>query len=68
MRGSSVGHQMYLQLMDAVKNSLTFGIERLFAVGLVFAILCFIGTFFLPEVKLKGKEYFQSKTASNSDA
>lgn len=56
----AAGHQMYLQLMDAVKVSLTYGIQQLFEVGLIFAILSFIGTFFLPEVKLKGKEYFQS--------
>jgi hypothetical protein len=55
-----VGHQMYLQLMDAVKTSLTFGIQQLFRVGLIFAILSFIGTFFLPEVRLKGKEFFLS--------
>ena len=61
------GHQMYLQLMDAVKASLTFGIQRLFEVGLIFAILCFIGTFFLPEVKLKGLEYFQTTGSSDDD-
>ncbi|WEG11277.1 DHA2 family efflux MFS transporter permease subunit [Pullulanibacillus sp. KACC 23026] len=55
----AVGHKMYLQLMDVVKLSLTYGVQHLFRVGLVFAILCFIGTFFLPEVKLKGKEYFE---------
>jgi len=54
----TVGHQMFPQLMDAVKTSLTFGIQRLFEVGLLFASLCCIGTFFLPEVKLKGREYF----------
>ena len=62
------GHQMYLQLMDAVKTSLTFGIQRLFEVGLVFAILCFIGTFFLPEVKLKGKEYFGTENSTANAA
>ncbi|WP_206918341.1 MDR family MFS transporter [Alicyclobacillus suci] len=56
----TAGHQMYLQLMDAVKTSLTFGIQHLFEVGLVFAVLGFIGTFFLPEIKLKGKEYFDT--------
>ncbi|MBM7644510.1 EmrB/QacA subfamily drug resistance transporter [Scopulibacillus daqui] len=60
------GHQLYLQLMDAVKTSLTYGIQRLFLVGLVFAVLCFIGTFFLPEVKLKGQEYFQSGGSSEA--
>jgi len=63
----AAGNQMYIQLMDAVKTSLTFGIQKLFEVGLIFAILCFIGTFFLPEVKLKGKEYFQPKTAADSE-
>lgn len=54
------GQQMFLQLMEAVKTSLTYGIQHLFQVGLIFAILCFIGTFFLPETQLKGKEYFQT--------
>ena len=49
---------MYLQLMDSVKASLTYGIQHLFMVGLVFSILLFIGTFFLPETKLKGEEYY----------
>jgi len=61
----TAGHQMYLQLMDAVKTALTYGVQQLFLVGLVFAILSFIGTFFLPEVKLKGKEYFQSESSSD---
>lgn len=64
----ATGHQMYLQLMDAVKASLTYGVQHLFQLGLVFAILCFIGTFFLPELKLKGKEYYQENgpTADNA--
>lgn len=53
------GHHLYLQLMDSIKVSLTYGIHHLFEVGLVFAILAFIGTFFLPEVKLKGREFFE---------
>lgn len=61
----AAGHQMYLQLMDTVKASLTYGVQQLFLVGFVFAIFSFIGTFFLPEVKLKGKEYFQSESSSN---
>ena len=61
----AAGHQMYLQLMDAVKTSLTFGIQHLFQLGLVFSILAFIGTFFLPEVRLKGKEYFQSESSGD---
>lgn len=63
----AAGHQMYVQLMDAVKMSLTYGIQHLFRVGLVFAILCFIGTFFLPEVKLKGREYFQEDGATGDN-
>jgi MFS family permease len=62
----AAGHQMYLQLMNAVKVSLTYGIQQLFEVGLVFAILSFIGTFFLPEIKLKGKEYFQPEDSSDN--
>ncbi|EJY57108.1 drug resistance transporter, EmrB/QacA subfamily [Alicyclobacillus hesperidum URH17-3-68] len=64
----AAGHHMYLQLMDAIKTSLTFGIQHLFEVGLVFAILSFIGTFFLPEVKLKGKEYFESHSAQDEES
>jgi MFS family permease len=63
----AAGHQMYLQLMDSVKVSLTFGIQHLFEVGLVFAILCFIGTFFLPEMKLKGQEYFKADGSTEDD-
>lgn len=64
----TTGHQMFLQLMDAVKISLTYGVQHLFELGLVFAILCFVATFFLPEIKLKGKEYFQENgtTGDNS--
>lgn len=61
------GHRMYLQLMDAVKASLTYGIQHLFRVSLVFAILTFIGTFFLPEVKLKGKEYYKESGAAGDN-
>ncbi|QRF22389.1 MFS transporter [Alicyclobacillus sp. TC] len=57
----SVGQALYRQLLHTIKLSLTFGIQHLFAVGLIFAILCFIGTFFLPETKLKSKEYFEEK-------
>ncbi|MCQ6281644.1 MDR family MFS transporter [Bacillus sp. EB600] len=61
----NAGHQMYLQLMEAVKTSLTFGIQQIFRVGLIFAILCFIGTFFLPEARLKGKEFFLSGSSKD---
>lgn len=62
------GNQMYLQLKEAVKVSLTYGVQHLFQLGLIFAILCFIGTFFLPEVKLKGKEYFQPDASPEPNA
>ena len=52
------GQEMYHQLLHAVKVSLTTGISHLFAVGLVFAALCFIGTFFLPERKLQEDDYY----------
>jgi hypothetical protein len=49
---------MYRELLYAVKISLAAGISDLFKVGMVFAVLCFIGTFFLPERGLQGDEYF----------
>lgn len=63
----AAGHQMYLDLLHAVRVSLTAGVDRLFMVGLVFAVLCMIGTFFLPEVRLKGKEYFAEKNGDTPD-
>ncbi|MCC2683463.1 MAG: transporter [Paenibacillaceae bacterium] len=59
------GHQMYVSFVEAVKLSLTSGMSRLFYVGLVFAILTFIGTFFLQEIRLKGKEYFENQTEND---
>ncbi|MDH7578085.1 MAG: hypothetical protein QHH75_09770 [Bacillota bacterium] len=52
---------MYHQLLHAVKVSLATGISNLFAIALVFAVLCFIGTFFLPERTLQGDEYYSDK-------
>lgn len=63
-RFGAAGHTLYLQLLYAVKVSLTAGVSRLFVVGLLFAVLCFLGTFFLPEVSLKGSDYFTSESPS----
>jgi MFS family permease len=57
-RFGAAGQEMYYQLLHAVKVSLAAGISNLFEVGLVFAVLCFIGTFFLPERTLQGDEYY----------
>lgn len=57
-RFGAAGQEMYYQLLHAVKVSLTAGINNLFEVSLVFAVLCFIGTFFLPERVLQGDEYY----------
>lgn len=54
----AAGEQLYHSLVHTVQVALTAGINRLFEVGLVFGVLLFIGTFFLPESKLKGEEYF----------
>ncbi|QSO50193.1 MFS transporter [Alicyclobacillus curvatus] len=54
----AAGDKLYAALIHTVKIALTAGVNRLFEVGLVFGILLFIGTFFLPESKLKGEEYF----------
>jgi MFS family permease len=53
------GKELYHQFLHAVKVSLTAGMNELFIVSLVAGILCFIGTFFLPEVQLKGEEYYK---------
>jgi len=58
----AAGQQMYYQLLHAVKVSLTAGINNIFEVGLVFAVLCFIGTFFLPERALQGDEYYSDSS------
>lgn len=59
------GQHMYEQLLHAVKVSLTTGISHLFLVGLIFAVLCFVGTFFLPEKKLQDDNYYENdKSAS----
>ncbi|MFZ5644720.1 MAG: MDR family MFS transporter [Bacillota bacterium] len=63
----AAGREMYSQLLHAVKVSLTAGITNLFEVGLVFAVLCFIGTFFLPERALRGDEYY-SDTGEHNDS
>lgn len=57
-RFGAAGQEMYQQLLYAVKVSLAAGINSLFAVALLFAVLCFIGTFFLPERTLQGDEYY----------
>lgn len=60
------GKVLYHDLLHAVKVSLTAGITHLFEVGFVFAILCFIGTFFLPEKSLKGDEYYNESDKKNA--
>lgn len=62
----AAGQEMYQQLLHAVKVSLTTGITHLFAVGLVFAVLCFIGTFFLPESQLQEDEYYTNDSGGET--
>lgn len=52
------GIQLYHDFLHAIKVSLSTGVHHLFLVGVVFAILTFIGTFFLPEISLKEDDYF----------
>ena len=54
-----VGLQLYHEFLHAIKVSLTAGIHNLFVLGFIFAILCFIGTFFLPDQGLKGDEFYE---------
>ncbi|MGV3488360.1 MAG: MDR family MFS transporter [Tuberibacillus sp.] len=63
-----VGMQLYHELLHAIKVSLTAGIHQLFVLGFVFAVLTFIGTFFLPEVKLKGADYFKETESETSES
>jgi EmrB/QacA subfamily drug resistance transporter len=56
-----IGHQLYVSFIHAVKVALTSGMNRLFEVGFVFAVLCFLVAFVLPDAELKGKEYFQTE-------
>lgn len=49
---------LYLALLHAIKLALTSGIGRLFLLGLIFSALALVVTFFLPEIRLKGKEYY----------
>jgi EmrB/QacA subfamily drug resistance transporter len=62
----AAGQQLYHQLLHAVKVSLSAGISELFFVGFIFAGLCFIGTFFLPERKLMGEEYYSDASGENA--
>lgn len=55
----AAGKTLYHQFLHAIKVSLTHGMTEIFVVALVSAVLCFIGTFFLPEVNLKGEEYYK---------
>ena len=55
----AAGQEMYRQFLHAVKVSLATGIGNLFSVALLFAVLCLIGTFFLPERTLQGDEYYR---------
>ena len=52
------GEEIYKQFIHAVKVSLTSGIHKLFALGVIFSILGLIGTFFLKEIALKREEYY----------
>lgn len=57
----AAGKTMFHQFLHAVKVSLTAGMHHLFILGFIFSILLFIGTFFLPEVSLRGEEYYQKE-------
>ena len=57
-----MGLQLFEKFIHAVKVSLTSGMSSLFFVALVFGILTFLGTFSMPEQKLKGDEYFEESS------
>ncbi|OEF99117.1 multidrug MFS transporter [Vulcanibacillus modesticaldus] len=53
------GLALYEQFIKGIKLSLAAGISKLFAVGIIFAILSMITAFFLKEIPLKKDEFYQ---------
>lgn len=60
------GTQMDHLLMNAVKISLVYGIHHLLLLSLIFSIFAFVGTFFIPHIYLKGKEFFEEQISDSS--
>ncbi len=50
---------LYTQFIEAVKISIATGTERLFTIGIIFAVLTLIISLFLKEIPLKQDEFFE---------
>lgn len=55
------GTALYNEFIHAIKLTLTSGIHRLFTIGVIFAALILITSFFLKEIPLKKDEFFEEK-------
>lgn len=62
------GTTMFHEFIHAIKVSLTYGIHHLFLLGIVFAALTFLGSFFLPEIGLKGREFYEESAGGSGRA
>lgn len=61
------GPNLYNDFIKAVKLGLSSGTNRLFAIGVVFAILTLVITFFLKEIPLKKEEFFEEKSEADEN-
>jgi MFS family permease len=55
------GTVLYHQFITAVHQALTDGASRLFTISVVFAVLAFLATFGLKEIKLQQDEFFREQ-------
>lgn len=62
------GVTLYHEFIHAIKVALTYGVHNLFLLGIVFAALAFLGSFFLPEIGLKGREFFEDAAGTGEQA
>jgi hypothetical protein len=58
------GADLYRQFSETVKHSLAAGVTRLFAIGIVFAVLALVMSFLLKEIPLKKDEFFKSDASA----
>lgn len=58
------GLVLYHQFIEIIHQALTTAINRLFALGLIFAGLAFLATFALKEIRLKQDDFFREQTDS----
>lgn len=60
------GTALYNEFIHAIKLTLTSGVNRLFTIGVIFAVLTLITSLFLKEIPLKKDEFFEEKSKDDS--